>query len=131
MQSWFSTFFFRYTNWCMRSIINYCTTTFKHLFFCKITTINKCMLCCYFGHTSKYPTCAYKNTIINYLNNLQSTPLLSIYIQNMCNGHYRVYTFGSFQFSHICFLHPSRGTLSIKLDFKFFPILWAGLSIAT
>ena len=96
-----------------------------------MTTIDKWMLCSYFGHISKYLTYAYKNTIINYLKNLQRTPLLSIYIQNMCNGHYRVYTFGSFQFSHICFLHPSRGTLYIQLVFKFPPILWAGLSIAS
>ena len=99
--------------------------------FCKMTTIDKCMLCSYFGHISKYLTYAYKNTIINYLKNLQRTPLLSIYIQNMCNVHYRVYTFGYFQFSHVCFLQPSRGTLSTQLVFKFSPIFWERLSIAS
>ena len=116
----------------MRSIINYFTTTFTHLLSCKMTTIDKCMLFCYFGSIIKYLTCAYKNIIINYLKNPQSIPLLYLYIQNSCNGHYRVYTFGSFPFSHICVLHPSRGTLSIQfVFFRFFLILGASLSIAS
>ena len=75
-----------------------------------MTVIDKQMVCCCcFSNIIKYITCAYKNTIMDYLKNPKSTPILSLYNHNRCNGHHRIYTFGFFQFSHVFVLHHYRG----------------------
>ena len=61
------------------------------------------------------------NTIINYLNNFQSTPFLSIYLKNRWNCHYIIYTFWFLLFLHVCVLHPFMGALYIQFIFSIPP----------
>ena len=79
-----------------------------------MTVINKCIWV-FFVYNLKKITCAYENTLTNYLKNYQSTPFLSLYLKNSWNFHYRSYTIRFIKFFHVCFLHLSRGKLSMQL----------------
>ena len=70
---YFYIFSLQYTDRCIWSIINDCTTAFTLLFCWKITVIEKCVLCELFWNIGIDSTVAYINTIINSHEDSQGT----------------------------------------------------------
>ena len=108
-------FFLSVQNWCMISI-NDLTKKINDFFLWKMNVINKCMWG-FYGNIWKYVTCAYEDTTINYLKNFQSTPFLSLWLQNRCNGNYSICSFSFFRFFCVCVIRLSRGALYLQLVF--------------
>ena len=130
MHLWFSVFLLQYTDGCIWSIINDCTTALTILFCWKITVIEEHMLCDFFQNRGINITYAYE-TPSSIMRRIPIAPIFLYQYLIQVQWSLQMINIRIFQQCHVCVLHSSRCTLSIQFQFvNFPPILGAALIIA-